>query len=403
MAEQSFEERTEPATPKRLHELRSRGRVAKSIEIPNATVLLFGSLILYMLGGNLVSQIDSMMHDFFTLSYGHELDQASVISLAGNLGLRFAEMLAPVLLTIMLVGILSNVLQFGFLFTLQPLAPKTSALNPLNGIKKLGFSSQSFLGLLKSIIKIAVVAIIGYFAAKDLLARSAQLVDSSPVTILSFIGTSSFSIVIKISAVFLVFALIDFYVQKKNFQRQTKMTKQEVKEEQKQEEGNPTTKGRIRREMIKKHKMRMMQAVPKADVVVTNPTHYAIAIKYDSKEMSAPKVVAKGKDLIAQKIKEIAIENNIPIVEDKPLAQLLYKTVDIDEQIPPNLFKAVAQILAYIYQMKSRRKNSSMNAAGISPTGYTRAKSSNPASMGRIVGGSLRVPDESIQSNPGIG
>ncbi len=356
MAEQSFEERTEQATPRRLGELRKQGRVAKSVELTSAAVLLGGTLILYLLGGRFVGQLSDVMKEYLSLSFGTELNQANIVTLASALAYRFLVIVAPFMLIVMLVGVGSNVAQFGFLFSLKPLAGGMGALNPLKGIKKLGFSQQALMELAKSVLKVTLVGLIGYLAVKSLIENSVQLVDSSPQQIFSFMGSGAFAISIKISSAFIVLAAVDYYVQRKKFQRDTRMSKQEIKEEHKQEEGNPATKSRIRREMIKRHKMRMMQNVPKADVVVTNPTHYAIAIKYDPKAMSAPKVLAKGKDLIAQKIKEIAAEHNIPIVEDKPLAQILYRTVDIDEQIPPDLFKAVAQILAYIYQMKKAKR-----------------------------------------------
>ncbi len=322
------------------------------MEIPSAAVLMAGVLAIYIVGGSFVDQIGNVMKSYLSLSYGSDLTQASAVSIFNTALLRFAIIVAPVILTIMLVGVASNVAQFGFVFTFKPLRPKASALNPLNGIKKLGFSSQSMIQLSKSILKVALVGILGYVTVKDLIMNSVKLVDSSPAVIFAFMGHSAFAVTVKISAAFLVLAAIDFFVQKRKFDRDSRMTKQEVKEEHKQEEGDPHIKGRQRREMVKRHRLRMMHAVPKADVVVTNPTHYAVAIKYDSQVMSAPKVVAKGKDLVAQRIKKVAAENNVPIVEDKPLAQLLYRTVEIDEQIPPELFKAVAQILAYIYRMK---------------------------------------------------
>ncbi len=309
-------------------------------------------IVIYMFGSSFIGQIGSVMKTYLTLSYGSDLTQANAVNIFNAVVIRFGIITAPIILTIMVVGVGSNVAQFGFLFTFKPLRPKASTMNPLTGIKKLGFSQQAFIELSKSILKVTLVGILGYVAVKELILNSVKLVDSSPSTIFSYMGHSAYSVSIKIAAAFLLLAAIDFFVQKKKFNRDMRMTKQEVKEEQKQEEGDPHVKGRIRREMVKRHRTRMMHAVPKADVVVTNPTHYAIAIKYDAEVMSAPKVVAKGKDLIAQKIKQIATENNVPIVEDKPLAQLLYRTVDIDEQIPPELFKAVAQILAYIYRMK---------------------------------------------------
>ena len=322
------------------------------MELTSAAVLLTGTLIIYMLGHEFIQQLAGTMKDFLSLSYGSDLSQGSLLSLVSTIAFRFIVIAAPIILTIMFVGIASNLLQVGFLFTLQPMLPKEGKLNPLKGLKKLGFSQHSMMELAKSFLKIALVGFVGYLTVKGLIANSVQLVDGSPSEIFSYMGTSAFAVAIKISSAFVVLAGIDYFFQRRKFQRDTRMSKQEVKEEQKQQEGDPTVKGRIRREMFKRSRMRMIQAVPKADVVVTNPTHYAIAIKYDSQEMAAPKVIAKGKDLLAQKIKEIAAEHNIPIVEDKPLAQLLYKTVDIDEQIPPDLFKAVAQLLAYIYQMK---------------------------------------------------
>ena len=366
MAEQSFQEKTEPATPKRREELKKQGRFAKSVELSTATILMIGSVIMYMLARQSIKEIADIMSDALSLSFGSELTQGNIAPLIFALMIRFVVIVGPILLVIMIAGVITNLLQSGFVFSFKAFKAQGGFFNPLNGLKKIGFSQRSLLELSKSLLKIILVGTFGYFTVKDLLANSVELTDSSPSEILSYMGSSAFSIAMKISAVFIVFAGVDYYVQRRKFERDIRMTKQEVKEEQKQLEGDAQIKGRIRREMIKRHRMRMMQAVPKADVVVTNPTHYAIAIKYDSKEMAAPKVVAKGKDLVAQRIKQIAIENNVPIVEDKPLAQLLYKTVEIDEQIPPDLFKAVAQILAYIYQMKkmSRFGKPAKNAFG---------------------------------------
>ncbi len=361
MADQNFEEKTEPATPKRRQELRKEGNVAKSMEVPSAMGLIGGILIIYILAGELMKQLADMMKQYLSLSYGTELNQANVINIVGAITYRFLFLIMPILAVVMAVGIVGNVAQFGFLFTLKPLAKGPSKMNPINGIKKLGFSQDSMIELAKSFFKILIVSVVGYVAIKQLILQSAQLVDSSPAQIFSFMGTGAFAVAMKISVAFALLAAVDFYAQKKKFQHQTKMSKQEIKEEHKKEEGDPMIKGRIRREMIKRHRIRMMSNVPKADVVITNPTHYAIAIQYDSKTMSAPKVLAKGKDLVAQKIKEIAAEHDIPIVEDKPLAQLLFRTVEVDEQIPPDLFRAVAQILAYIYQMKKMKRGYGRN------------------------------------------
>ncbi len=361
MPDQSFAEKTEPATPKRKQELRKKGQVAKSMEVPSAVGLIGGTLIIYLLGGELMKQLGEMMKRYLSLSYGTEINEANIVNIVGAVTYRFMLLVSPILAVIMIVGIISNVAQFGFLFTMKPLTEGASKMNPINGIKKLGFSQTSMIELTKSIFKVVIVSVVGYLAIKHLIIQSAQLVDSSPAEIFSFMGSGAFAVAMKISAAFALLAAADYYAQRKKFQHESKMTKEEIKEESKRDEGDPKVKGRIRREMVKRHRMRMMSNVPKADVVITNPTHYAIAIQYDAQKMSAPKVLAKGKDLIAQKIKEIAAEHDIPIVEDRPLAQLLFKSVDIDEQIPPDLFKAVAQILAYIYQMKKRRRGYGRN------------------------------------------
>lgn len=356
MAEQSFQERTEPATPKRKREIRKKGQVAKSMELTSAAVLLSGIIATYLVSKDFLGRISNFMRSFLSLSIGYEISETSVTKIAVIVMMMFAEIVTPIILIIMIVGVLSNLLQSGLMFTFHPLLPKGNKLNPLNGIRRIGFSEQSLMQLTKSILKISIVSVIGYFTLKRLTGDSIQLMDSSPAGILSYMGNGAFTMAIKISGAFGILAAVDYFFQRKKFERDIRMTKQEVKEEAKQDEGDPLVKTRIRKEMYKRARIRMMQAVPTADVVVTNPTHYAVALKYDSQKMAAPKVVAKGKDLIAKKIKEIAIQHNVPIMEDKPLAQVLYRTVDIDETVPPQLFKAVAQILAYVYQMKKMKK-----------------------------------------------
>ncbi|MGC8653631.1 MAG: flagellar biosynthesis protein FlhB [Candidatus Kryptoniota bacterium] len=361
MAEQSFQERTEPATPKRRQEIRKKGQVAKSVELTSAAVLLFGIVAIYIVSRGFVAQLGKFMRSFLSLSNGYEISDTSISKIAATVMLMFAEIVAPIILVVMIVGIISNLLQSGLMFTLQPILPKSNKLNPLSGLKRVGFSEQSLMQLAKSILKMSLVGIIGYFSLRNLMNDSIQLMDSSPAGILSYMGNGAFTMSVRISGAFVVLAAIDYFFQRRKFERDIRMTKQEVKEEAKQNEGDPAVKARIRKEMYRRSRMRMMQAVPTADVVVTNPTHYAVALKYDSKKMAAPKVVAKGKDLLAIKIKEIAMEHNVPIMEDKPLAQVLYKTVDIDETVPPELFRAVAQILAYVYQMKKIKNKSSVN------------------------------------------
>ena len=254
MAEETFQEKTEPATPKRLEELKSKGKVAKSRELTTASVLLVGTATIYMLGREFVMQIVQVMKDFLSFSYGREINQGNIVSLAATVVLRIVMITSPIILTIMVVGIISSVLQTGFIFTLQPLKPHFNSLNPLTGIKKVGFSQQSIVELLKGFLKLSLVGTIGYYSLKDFWANSVVLADSSPSEILSFMGKGAFAVTMKVTAAFVALAAIDYYFQRHKFQQQTKMTKQEVKEEQKQTEGNPLVKRKIRREMIKRHR-----------------------------------------------------------------------------------------------------------------------------------------------------
>jgi flagellar biosynthetic protein FlhB len=255
-----------------------------------------------------------------------------------------------------------NYSQVGFLFTMEPLQPKFGKMNPLTGFKRVFLSKHSFMEMLKGLFKVAIVGFVAYAATNDVMADSLSLADSDASAIMKFMAAVSLKVGLKVGLAFFVLAAGDYIFQRFEFEKSLRMTKQEVKEEAKQSEGDPQIKGRIRTIQRQIAYRRMMQDVPKADVVVTNPTHYAVAIKYEMGKMGAPKVVAKGLDLIAQRIKEIAKEHNVPIVEDRPLAQMLYKTVDVGEEVPEKLFQAVAQVLAYVFRLReSRRSTFSMN------------------------------------------
>jgi flagellar biosynthesis protein FlhB len=236
--------------------------------------------------------------------------------------------------------------------------PKFSKLNPLSGLKRVMISKHALVELMKGLLKVAIVAIVAYNATNGVIEESITLADGEIGAILSFMAKSSLSIGLKVGLAYFVVASGDYVFQRFQFEEQLRMTKQEVKDEAKESEGDPQIKGRIKTIQRQIAYRRMMQDVPKADVVVTNPTHYAVAIKYEAGRMSAPKVVAKGLDLIAQRIKEIAKENNVPLVEDKPLAQLLYKSVEVGDEIPAKLFQAVAQMLAYVYRLRDQRRTS---------------------------------------------
>jgi flagellar biosynthesis protein FlhB len=349
----SGQEKTEAASGKKLGDAREKGQVVKSVEVNSAVMLLFGLLMISIAGTGIMNQIAdvtklvlSSAHTVvITTETVHHYFTVGVIVLVGMLG--------PTLLVFMGLGIATNLAQVGFLFTMKPIMPKFSKLNPLTGITKVMVSKRSMVELLKGLAKIIIVGFVAYIAIEKLVTESVELMDSDPAAIMSFIAKSSFIVGMKICGVFLVVAMFDYAFQRYDFMQQQKMTKEEVKEENKQAEGDPMIKGRIRSMQRQLARKRMMADVPKADVIITNPTHYAVALSYDPAKMGAPTVIAKGMNLIAQRIKEIAKEHNIPIMEDKPLARALYKNVDIGEQISEDLFKAVAEILAYIYQMRN--------------------------------------------------
>ncbi len=349
----SGSEKTEAPSGKKLGDAREKGQVAKSMEVNSAVMLTFGILMISITGTSIMQQIAdvtvSVLRSAHTVTLSvetvHHYFTLGVLLLAGMLG--------PTLLVFMALGIVTNVAQVGLMFTMEPMVPKFSKLNPLMGISKVMISKRSMVELLKSMAKIFIVGFVAYVAMEKLIVQSVELMDSEPAAIMSFIAHSSFVVGMKICGVFLIVALFDYAFQKYDFIKQQKMTKEEVKEEGKQAEGDPMVKGRIRSMQRQLARKRMMANVPKADVIITNPTHYAVALQYDPAKMGAPIVVAKGMNLIAQKIKEIAKEHNVPIMEDKPLARALYKSVNIGEQISEHLFKAVAEILAYIYQMRN--------------------------------------------------
>lgn len=267
--------------------------------------------------------------------------------------LRLLIILLPVLLIGFAVAFVSDLFQVKWRPTSKPLQPKFSKMNPLNGVKKI-FSAQSLVELVKSVAKILLIALVTYSYIKNKIGLLYALYDMSMMQAVNLIGETVIELGIRISAIYMIIAGADFMYQKYKFKNDMKMTKQEVKEEYKNAEGDPEIKGKIKARMREASQRRMMQAIPKADVVITNPTHYAVAIRYDTEVAPAPIVVAKGSDYLAQKIKQIARENNVEIVEDKPLARMLFANVDIDKQIPPELYQAVAEILAMVYHAQGK-------------------------------------------------
>lgn len=357
MAEfESTAERTEPASPKKRQDARERGSVAKSVELNSAAVLVFGLLILYVGGASIAAQLAEVSRAAFGNLASVEISRANVHTLFRESVASYAVTVFPVITGLMLVGLVVSIAQVGPLFTFQPLFPKWSKLNPVSGLKRTMLSSRAVVELVKGIIKVAIVGIVAYSATGEVIADATAIADGDVGGILTFMAQAAVVIALKVGLAFFIVAAADYAYQRYEHEKSLRMTKQEVKDEGKQLEGDPLIKGRIKTIQRQIAYRRMMHDVPKADVVITNPTHYAIAIKYEMGKMNAPRVVAKGVDLVAQRIKQIAIENNVPLVEDKPLAQMLYKSADIGDEIPEKLFQAVAQVLAYVYRLRDNRQ-----------------------------------------------
>ncbi len=351
------DERTEPASQKKLEDARNRGSVAKSQDMNAAVVLLAGLFTLTIFGGMMTEQLSSLFKYVLKNSALITVDRGTIPELTVKTGMFLGFCLIPVLSAFFVVGFVVNVAQVGLKFSPEALIPKWDRLNPLTGIKKVMLSTHSMVEMIKGIFKTVLLGIVGYSVVKDMVVNAVMLADSDVMNITLFLVSATTEVVAKCGMAFMLIAAADYFYQKFEFSKQMKMTKQEVKDEFKTMEGDPQIKGRIKTIQRQIAYKRMMSDVPKASVVVTNPTHFAVALKYESGKMSAPKVVAKGADLIALKIKEIAKAHNVPIVEDKPLARALYGAADVGDDIPEKLFQAVAQILAYIYRLKQSKKS----------------------------------------------
>ena len=341
-------EKTEKATPYRRRKAREQGQVAKSIDVNTATVMLFFLLLIYFSG--------QYFGSFFFRSFVYLLENSAELSpyKAGtDVFVIYVKTFLLIVILLMAVGIAANVGQFGFIFTLQPLKPDLNKLNPVEGIKRF-FSLRVIFEVFKGVLKITAVGIVIYLILKSDFSKFVASVYAVPSTTLIFIVKECMKLLMFAVLLYILIAAIDFAYQKWDYEKKLMMTKQEVKEEYKQREGRPEIKAAIRRRQRELAMRRMMQEVPKADVVITNPTHYAVALKYEPEKRDAPYVVAKGADNVAKKIIEIAKENDVPIVEKPEIARELYRLVDIDEEIPEKLYKAVAEILAFVFKMKNR-------------------------------------------------
>ena len=352
-------EKTEPATQKKLNDARKEGQVAKSREIANCLSLLTLFLVLKFWVGNMGTQLMELFPRFYSMIpdvvtfWRGEVNQRDTALVFRNMLTRVLVIIAPILVIGVLVVFISDLAQVKWKPTTKPLRPKFSKLNPIKGFKKF-FSPNSLVELVKSIAKILLIVYICYSYLKDKWVILLNLYGGSLMQGLGLEAQVVIDLGIRISAVYMIIAAADFAYQKFKFKNDMKMTKQEVKEEYKQQEGDPQVKNKIRQKMMDASRRRMMQNLPQADVVITNPTHYAVAIKYDPQVADAPIVIAKGEDYLAQRIKEVAKENHVEIVENKPLARMLYTNVDVGQAVPPELYQAVAEVLAFVYHLQGK-------------------------------------------------
>ncbi len=349
------EEKTEQATPKKKKETREKGNVLQSKEVNSAFVLLAIFIIINAFAtfiGITLRNITGYIYEEY-LSQDFMFTIKNIQPLLINGAVNSLIIIAPIALTSLIIGVGSSYLQVGFLFTTKPLAIDIKKLNPIEGFKRM-FSMKSVVELLKSLLRILIIGYVSYGYVKDQFYTILGTTGMDIELILKSILEMSIDIGIRAGIILVVLAALDYFYQKYEYNKNLKMSKQEIKEEYKQTEGNPQIKSKIKEKQRQMSMQRMMQDVPKADVIITNPTHFAIGIKYNPEEFDAPKVIAKGQDLIAQNIKKIAKENNIPIVENKPLARTLYGSVEVGQFVPPELYQAVAEVLAYVYRINNK-------------------------------------------------
>ena len=351
--ESSGQEKSEAPTSRRIQEARKKGDVAKSMEVPSAAVLLAGLLTLYYSSDFMLDRFLLLLRHYLGNLHTLQITPGNMTSLTRDSMLETGIIIAPLMGVIFITALAANYAQIGFLFTMEKLTPKFDKIDPIQGFARI-FSKQTLANVVKSVGKLVIIGYVSYTEVMKAMPGIMPLMDQEPILILGFMCRVAFWIFLKSALIIGVLAAADYAFQRWQFMEKMKMTKQEIKDEAKQTEGDPHVKGRIRAIQMQMARQRMMSEVPKADVVITNPTHLAIALRYDVLAMAAPTVLAKGAGFIAQKIREIAQEHGIPLVEDKPLAQALYKSVGLNEPIPENLFQTVAEVLAYVYSVKRK-------------------------------------------------
>lgn len=346
-------EKTEKATPKKRQDAKNKGQVAKSQDVNTAIVMLSVFMLLMVTGSYMKEAIIGLFTEFFQGSMLTELTEENVQTIFLDILKKTARLLAPVMAVALISGIAANLMQTGFLFSTEAIQFKLEKIDPIKGFKRI-FSMRAIVELLKSILKISFVGLVTFFVIWQRMDEIMTLSQRSVDAAMAILADITLKVGLYASAALLFLSLLDYLYQKYDFEKSIRMSKQDIKDEYKNIEGDPRIKSKIKQKQREMAMQRMMQEIPKADVVITNPTHYAIALKYDEQKLDAPYVIAKGVDFVAQKIKYVAKENDIVMMENRPLARSLYDQTEIGQAIPEEFFKAVAEILAFVYKTKGK-------------------------------------------------
>ena len=368
-------QKTEDPTQRRLDESESKGQVPKSTEVNHLFMLVGITLSMVLFGSSMVRGVGGAMIPFLEAPHAIATDMSHMRVVVDNLASELVFLIAPVFAVLIVAALGGNMVQHRLVFSAENMMPKLSKISPWAGLKKLA-SVRNLVEFVKSLVKLAIVAAVVLIVLWPEKETLPQMITADMMALLAIVRDLSLRLLVGIVAIMLVIAIADLLYQRFHHRKELRMSKQEIKDENKQSEGDPQIKARIRGLRLERSRQRMMSAVPKADVVVTNPTHYAIALQYDASEMGAPKLVAKGVDHLAKRIREIATENGVPIVENPPLARAIYAAVEVNQEIPGEHYKAVAEIIGYVMKLKGdaarRRFTAPPRAANIPKIGLGR-------------------------------
>lgn len=346
------QEKTEEPTQKRIDDARKKGQVAFSKEVTNALLFGFLALVVLWLAPMVMKQAHFYLSGFLTNPHDRIINGGAMLEIMRELIVQFLTFMGLPVLLVMIIAVASNFMQNSIIFSAESITPKLEKISPIKGVKRL-FSLKSFMEFVKGLFKITAVGISSYLVIDSYIPKMEVLVDDSIAALLVFITKITFKIVLSAALIMVLIAALDFAYQKFEYAKSLRMSKQDLKEEYKQMEGDPHIKGRLRQIRMERARKRMMAAVPDADVIIRNPTHYAVALKYDEAVMSAPKVTALGQGSVAERIIEVAQQHDVPTVQNPPLARALFDSAELDEEIPIEHYKAVAEIISYIYSMRS--------------------------------------------------